>query len=162
MDKPITISVTVPVHNTAPYLQQCLDSLLAQTYPHLEIICVDDGSTDNSRQILNDYAARDSRIKVFHQDAQGVSAARNTALLHSNGDFVTSPDSDHYITPDTYKKAVACIDDDVDWVSYGIELVDVHGRQLPDAEGYYATRYKGTLDCTPEIANQMKVLSESL
>jgi glycosyltransferase involved in cell wall biosynthesis len=157
MEKAITISVTVPVHNTAPYLPKCLDSLLAQTYPHLEIICVDDGSTDNSLQILNDYAARDSRIKVFHQEAQGVSAARNTALLHSSGDFVTSLDSDDYIAPDTYEKAVACIADDVDWVSYGIELVDTDGNPLPDHDGYYATTYKGTCTFTPEMAHNMNV-----
>lgn len=157
MEKAITISVTVPVHNTAPYLPKCLDSLLAQTYPHLEIICVDDGSTDNSLQILNDYAARDSRIKVFHQEAQGVSAARNTALLHSSGDFVTSLDSDDYIAPDTYEKAVAGIADDVDWVSYGIELVDTDGNPLPDHDGYYATTYKGTCTFTPEMAHNMNV-----
>lgn len=157
MEKPVTISVTVPVHNTAQYLPVCLASLLAQSYPHLEIICVDDGSTDNSLQILNEYAARDSRIKVYHQEAQGVSAARNTALLYSTGEFVTSLDSDDYIAPDTYEKAAACISDEVDWVSYGIQLVDKDGNPIPDHDGYYATKYEGILDFTPEMTHNMNV-----
>ncbi len=157
MPLPITISVTVPVHNTEKYLPTCLDSLLAQTYPHLEIVCVDDGSTDGSLHILQEYAAKDARIKVYHQEAAGVSAARNTALLHSTGDFVTSLDSDDYLAPDTYEKAAACITDEVDWVSYGIQLVDTDGNPLPDYDGYYATHYEGTLDFTPDMASKMNV-----
>ncbi len=157
MEKSITISVTVPVHNTARYLPACLDSLLAQTYPHIEIICVDDGSTDDSLQVLHDYAAKDSRIKVFHQESQGVSAARNTALLHSTGDFVTSLDSDDYLAPYTYEKAVACITEEVDLVSYGIQLVDEEGNSIPDSDGYFATRYEGTMKLTPEMTDNINV-----
>lgn len=155
---PITVSVTVPVYNTAAYLPKCLDSLLAQTYPHLEIICVDDGSTDNSLAILQSYAARDSRIKVYHHEQSlGVSAARNTALNHSTGEFVTSVDSDDYIAPYTYEKAVSLIEDETDWISYGIQLVDENGGGLPDNDGYYAIGYEGTIPFTLEMTDRMNV-----
>ena len=157
MEKAITISVTVPVHNTAPYLPKCLDSLLAQTYPHLEIICVDDGSTDNSLQILNDYAARDSRIKVFHQEAQGVSAARNTALLHSSGDFVTSLDSDDYIKPDLYEQAAAMIAPDIDMVCFGMQLVDIEDRELANEDGYFMLGYEGVLSFSEAMSEKINV-----
>lgn len=156
--RPITISVTVPVHNTAPYLCKCLDSLQSQTYPHLEIICVDDGSTDNSLEVLQAYAARDPRIKVYrHSKSLGVSAARNTALNHSTGEFVTSLDSDDYIAPFTYEKAVSLIDEDIDWVSYGIQLVDSEGVPLPDHDGYYAVGYEGILPFHSEMTDNMNV-----
>lgn len=155
---PITISVTVPVHNTAAYLPKCQDSLLAQTYPHLEIICVDDGSTDNSLAVMQNYAARDSRIKVYHHEQSlGVSAARNTALNHSTGEFVTSVDSDDYIAPYTYEKAVSLIEDETDWISYGIQLVDENGGFLPDNDGYYAIGYEGTIPFTLEMTDRMNV-----
>ena len=157
MEKPVTISVTVPVHNTAQYLPVCLESLLAQTYPHLEIICVDDGSTDNSLEILNEYAARDSRIKVYHQEAQGVSAARNTALLHSTGEFVTSLDSDDYIKPDLYEQAVAMIAPDIDMVCFGMQLVDIEGNELPNADGYFMLGYEGVLSFSEAMTEKINV-----
>ena len=74
------ISIIVPVYNTAPYLPQCLDSLVNQTYRDIEIICVNDGSTDNSPDILKAYAERDSRILVIHQENLGLSGARNKEI----------------------------------------------------------------------------------
>lgn len=74
------VSVIVPVYNTAVYLRRCLDSLCAQTYRNLQIICIDDGSTDESPDILVEYAARDPRIIVHTQENAGLAAARNTAL----------------------------------------------------------------------------------
>lgn len=151
MTKPL-ISVTVPAHNTAKYLPRCLDSILAQTYTHLEVICVDDGSTDDSLSIMQQYAARDSRIKVFAlPEARGVSAARNMAHRHSTGEFVTSVDSDDYIPPHSYETAVSLISPEVDWVCYAAQLVDEHGNKLEDPDSYYACRYEGVLTLTPEI-----------
>lgn len=75
-----TISITIPVYNSEPYLEKCLDSIMGQTYKKLEIICVDDDSTDNSLVILKKYAAIDDRIKVIHKKNEGVSIARNTGL----------------------------------------------------------------------------------
>ena len=73
-------SIIIPVYNVAPYLRECLDSVLAQTYPNWECLCVNDGSTDGSSAILDEYAEKDSRFRVFHKTNGGVSAARNISL----------------------------------------------------------------------------------
>ena len=94
------ISVIVPVYNVAEYLSRCLNSICNQTYKNLEIILVDDGSTDNSLKICNQYAAKDKRITVIHQENGGLSAARNTGMDHMHGEFFTFIDSDDWVTPD--------------------------------------------------------------
>ena len=87
-------SIIIPVYNVAPYLRECLDSVLAQTFTDWEAICVDDGSTDGSGTILDEYAAKDSRFRVFHQSNAGVSAARNTALDVAQGEWIGFLDAD--------------------------------------------------------------------
>lgn len=87
-------SIIIPVYNVAPYLRECLDSVLAQTFKDWEAICVDDGSTDGSGEILDEYAAKDSRFRVFHQPNAGVSAARNKALDEAMGEWVCFIDAD--------------------------------------------------------------------
>lgn len=103
------ISVIIPVYNVAPYLRASLDSLLAQTYADWEAICVDDGSTDGCATILDEYAAKDSRIKVIHQINCGVSAARNKGLDLVRGDYVMFVDSDDLLRSDvlTYMMGLA-------------------------------------------------------
>ena len=88
------VSVIVPVYNSEVYLSMCIDSIINQTYKNLEIILIDDGSTDNSLKICNDYEKKDNRIKVFHQENKGVSAARNLGLSLSQGEYITFVDSD--------------------------------------------------------------------
>lgn len=95
------VSVIIPVYNTAPYLREALNSVITQTLNDIEIICVDDGSTDESLAILNDFAARDERILVVQQKNQGQSAARNTAMKYVHGDFVYFMDSDDILLSDT-------------------------------------------------------------
>ena len=97
--KPL-ISVIVPVYNVEEYLPKCLESIINQTYKNLEIILVDDGSTDNSGIICEDYAEKDKRIKVVHQTNLGISAARNAGLDLCSGDYITFVDSDDYIECD--------------------------------------------------------------
>ncbi len=97
-----TISVIVPVYKVEKYIRKCVDSLLCQTYPDLEIILVDDGSPDRCPQICDEYATRDDRIHVIHQKNQGLSAARNTGISAAKGDFIGFVDSDDYIAPDMY------------------------------------------------------------
>lgn len=92
-----TISVVVPVYNTESYLPECLDSLLRQSFPDIEIVCVDDGSTDQSPSLLDSYASADERIHVFHRENGGVSAARNFGISQSRGQYVLFVDSDDYI-----------------------------------------------------------------
>lgn len=93
-------SIIIPVYNVAPYLRECLDSVLAQTFTDWEAICVDDGSTDGSGAILGEYAAKDSRFRVFHQPNAGVSAARNKALDEVRGEWIAFLDSDDILHED--------------------------------------------------------------
>ncbi len=95
------ISVIIPVYNVEKYLSTCLDSVLAQTFKDFEIICVNDGSTDGSLDILNAYAQKDARIKVITQENQGLSGARNTGLFHAKGEYIYFLDSDDAIHPQT-------------------------------------------------------------
>ena len=87
-------SIIIPVYNVAPYLRECLDSVLAQTFTDWEAICVDDGSTDGSGTILDEYAVKDKRFRVIHQRNAGVSAARNAALDHATGEWLCFVDAD--------------------------------------------------------------------
>ena len=87
-------SIIIPVCNVAPYLRECLDSVVSQTFKDWEVICVDDGSTDGSGEILDEYAAKDWRIKVFHTENHGVSAARNFGIDAASGEYVTFLDGD--------------------------------------------------------------------
>lgn len=90
-------SIIVPVYNVEKYLAKCLDSLINQTYTNIEIICINDGSTDNSLHILKNYAQKDRRIIVINQENQGVSAARNKGLEVATGDYVFFIDADDWI-----------------------------------------------------------------
>ena len=94
------ISVIVPVYKVEKYLAECLDSICRQTYKNIEVICVNDGSPDNCAEILQNYAACDSRITVITQKNQGLSASRNNALLKAAGEYVTFVDSDDTIAPE--------------------------------------------------------------
>ena len=91
------ISVIVPVYNVEEYLPKCIESIINQTYKNLEIILVDDGSTDNSGRICDEYAKKDDRIIVFHKENGGLSDARNCGIDAATGDWVQFVDSDDYI-----------------------------------------------------------------
>ncbi len=93
----IKVSVIIPVYNTAEYLPKCLNSVTHQTYQNLEIIAINDGSTDNSKAILENYTQKNPRLKIITQKNQGLSAARNAGLKIASGDFVTFVDSDDLI-----------------------------------------------------------------
>ena len=93
--KPL-ISIIVPVYNVEDYIEECLESLVKQTYKNLEIILIDDGSTDNSGEICDDYVLKDTRIKCFHQINQGVGAARNKGLEVAEGELIGFVDPDDY------------------------------------------------------------------
>ena len=101
--KPL-ISVVVPVYNVEKYLNKCLDSIIGQTYRNLEIILVDDGSTDDSGAICDVYREKDSRVRVVHQKNQGLSGARNTGINIANGDLLGFVDSDDYIVENMYER----------------------------------------------------------
>ncbi len=94
------ITVVVPVYNTEKYLNECLDTILGQTFTDFELICVDDGSTDNSREILNDYEKHDSRVKIISQNKLNGGAARNNGLRHASGEYIIFLDSDDFFDID--------------------------------------------------------------
>lgn len=109
------ISVVVPVYNVEKYLKKCVDSILKQSYKNLEIILVDDGSTDNSGVICDDYINEDKRIKVYHKDNGGLSSARNYGIDRMNGKYVTFIDSDDFIDKFMIEELYKClIDNDLD------------------------------------------------
>lgn len=97
------ISVIVPVYNVEPYLRKCLDSILAQTHRDLEILVIDDGSTDGSGKVCDEYAGKDDRINVFHTENKGLSCARNLGLDEAKGEWIGFVDSDDWIEPDMYE-----------------------------------------------------------
>lgn len=98
------VSVIIPVYNVEEYLAQCLDTIVGQSLKEIEIICVNDGSPDNSITILNEYASRDARIKVITQENKGLSGARNTGLLHVTGQYVYFMDSDDLLDVDALER----------------------------------------------------------
>lgn len=98
------VSVIIPVYNVEKYLEYCLQSILAQTYDNLEIILVDDGSTDSSGRMCDSFTALDERIKVIHKVNGGLSSARNIGIKESSGEFITFVDSDDYIRKDYVEK----------------------------------------------------------
>lgn len=105
------ISIVVPVYNAEKYLKKCVDSILNQTHKNLELLLVDDGSTDKSLSIMKSYENKDQRVKVFHKQNGGQGSARNLALNNVTGDFIGFVDSDDYIKNDMYEKLLKCIID---------------------------------------------------
>lgn len=103
------ISVVIPVYNAEKYIERCLNSILGQTHGNLEIIIIDDGSTDNSPEICDKYATSDERIKVIHKYNEGVSTARNMGLSLAKGDYISFVDSDDWLESDAYELLMDCI-----------------------------------------------------
>ena len=123
-----TVSVIVPVYNTAAYLSRCIESLVNQTYSDLQIILIDDGSTDNSGAIADEWQAKDSRIEVYHQLNQGQSAARNVGLQHAKGKYITFVDSDDYIDSNYFSTMLQAADAVTDCVQIGYRRVQQNGE----------------------------------
>jgi len=109
MNKKKIISVVIPVYKVEQYLSECVDSILNQTYDALEIILVDDGSPDSCGKICDEYAKRDSRIKVIHKENGGLSDARNAGIDIASGDYITFVDSDDYIAKDMIEKLYSAL-----------------------------------------------------
>lgn len=135
------LSVIVPVYNTEQYLRECIDSILAQTFTDFELILVDDGSTDGSGAICDEYAGKDPRVQVIHQQNGGVTKARKAGAANSNGDYVTYVDSDDWLDPDCYCNMMSHIEKDR--ADIGIFTMVAEKKQ-PDvicnciAPGFYA------------------------
>ena len=115
MSEPL-ISVIVPVYNVEKYIAACVDSILAQTYTNLEILLVDDGSTDSSGALCDEYARRDVRVRVIHQENGGLSDARNTGMQSAQGTYFAFVDSDDFIAGD--------------YIAYLYGMIEKHHAQI--------------------------------
>ena len=104
------ISIIIPVYNTEKYIERCIKSVLKQTYENIEIICVDDGSTDKSGIILDRLGNQDNRLIVIHKTNEGVTEARNAALEHASGEYIGFVDSDDYIDENMYEALVTALE----------------------------------------------------
>lgn len=126
------ISIIIPVYNTEKYLPVCLDSVLNQTLRDLEVICVDDGSSDGSAQILADYAARDGRVRVLTQANRGLTAARNAGAAAARGDWVGFVDSDDTVQPDMFERLLEnAVKYNADISHCGLNYIFPDGRRVP-------------------------------
>lgn len=123
------ITVIIPVYNVEKYLRDCLDSVLNQTMPNWEAVCVNDGSTDGSAAILKEYAGKDERFRIITQSNKGLSSARNTGLDAANGEYVLFLDSDDWLESD----ALQTLADHLD----GEDLVCFSGRRFFEETGAY-------------------------
>ncbi len=106
MQDNVLVSVIVPVYNVEKYLEECVNSLTSQTYSNLEILLIDDGSTDGSGNICDSLAKEDARIRVFHLQNGGVSNARNFGIENAKGEYLSFVDSDDWVDLDMYEKMV--------------------------------------------------------
>lgn len=104
MPQNIKFSIIIPVYNVEEYLAECIDSILSQDYNNIQILCINDGSTDNSLKLLEKYAQKDRRIKIFSQKNQGQGIARNVGIKNATGDYIMFIDPDDWILPNTLKK----------------------------------------------------------
>ncbi len=136
------ISVIVPVYNVENYLKQCLDSILCQTFPDIEIICVNDGSTDGSRQILEEYKRKDSRIIIADKQNGGLSSARNAGMRIARGGFISFVDSDDWIEPDMLEKLYnSIVKLNTDIAICAVHRYDEAGQKTDDTDPYYTLGY---------------------
>lgn len=137
------VSIVVPVYNVEKYLRQCLDSIINQTYSEIQIILVDDGSTDSSGMICDEYAGNDTRIEVVHQKNQGLSGARNTGIACSRGEYIIFVDSDDFIDTDMIRTFIDAMEPEVSIVSCGAVLCDEDGKFLHSEHRSQSYKYIG-------------------
>lgn len=130
------VSVIVPVYNVEKYLKKCISSIVVQTYVNIEILLVDDGSTDNSGKICDMFAQNDDRIKVYHKENGGLSSARNYGIEQAKGEFITFIDSDDYISERFIEILMSLIKKYSAEIAFlGVELVDEYGHCVLKKDG---------------------------
>lgn len=122
------VSVVLPIYNVEKYLNNCIESVVNQTYRNLEILLIDDGSPDNCPQICEEWADKDARIRVIHKENAGLGMARNTGIEHASGEYICFFDSDDYIAPDTVEKVYnRAVQEQADVVVFGLTYMDENG-----------------------------------
>ena len=133
------ISVIIPSYNVEKYLDCCIESVVSQTYKNIEIILIDDGSVDNTALMCDAWSEKDSRIRVIHQNNQGLSAARNNGIKVATGKYICFVDSDDYIEADLFESCITSIkNNNSDIVVFGMNRVDENGKvfetEIPKTE----------------------------
>ena len=137
----IKVSIVVPVYNVEKYLEQCVDSLLAQTIDSKEIILVDDGSTDSSGKLCDAYAEKNACVRVIHKQNGGLGSARNAGAEHVTGEYLYFIDSDDWLETDALETLYAAAKrDDLDIVLFGARAVFDHKLRTPRGFEYCANR----------------------
>lgn len=128
------VSIIVPVYNSSKYLDECINSIISQSFTDFEVLLVDDGSTDNSYEICNNYSSHDTRIKLYYKGNGGVSSARNFAINKVKGTYITFIDSDDFIKESCLKNMVDNINDNVDLIQSGLIFFDNTTRHILRSE----------------------------
>lgn len=144
------VSVIVPIYNVEKYLAECVDSILGQTFQDIEVILVDDGSSDRSGQMADDYAAQDTRVKVIHKENGGLSSARNAGMKVARGQYIYYCDSDDYISRDAIEILYdTAIRNDLDMVLFNADSFvgkeDVGKEALMQKIDFYKSYYDRNL-----------------
>ena len=130
------LSIIVPVYNASKYLERCLDSVINQTLKEIEIICINDGSSDNSKTILENYAKKDNRIKIINQKNLGLSASRNKGIKYANGEYIFFVDADDWIELNTCEITYNFAKEkNLDLLLFGAKNIDDDGITYDD--NYY-------------------------
>lgn len=147
------ISIVIPIYNVENYVEKCLNSVIRQTYNNIEIILIDDGSKDKSKEICDSYARKDKRINVIHKENRGVSSARNTGIEAAKGNYITFIDSDDYIDEDYIEKLYGlCIKNNSDIVICGVKDEDCDGNIVKQSKEIKVNLNKK--DFLKELLNQ--------
>lgn len=147
------VSIIVPVYNVEKYLRECLDSILASTYQYFEVILVDDGSPDSSGVICDEYAQKDERIRVIHQENKGLVGARNTGLDYAHGTYVAFVDSDDVVSPILYEKLVEAME------SEDADMAACESRNTYETLDISKDSISGTLYTMEDFDQQLAVLT---
>ena len=148
MDRKILISVIIPLYNAEKYLVNCIESVINQSYEKIEVLLINDGSTDNSQEICDAYVIKDHRVKVIHKQNQGVSSARNLGIDESKGEYISFVDSDDWLAPSAFGQIVDCISKDkVDAVMFEYFVDNYNGNKIHET---YAELH-GLMNCEKAI-----------
>lgn len=159
------VSVVIPIYNAEKYLKECLDSVAGQSLREIEIICVNDGSSDGSAVILQEYAKSDERVRIFEQKNQGASSARNHGIRNACGEYLYFMDSDDILRKDALEKLFACAEENrLDILYFDGESI-FETEELREEQKNYETYYIRTGDYShvtsgPELFRQMVMADE--
>lgn len=162
------ISVIVPAYNIAPYIERCINSILSQTYKNIEIMLIDDGSTDDTPAIVDKIAEKDSRVRVFHIENEGVSNARNTALDNLTGDYISIIDGDDWVEPTLFEDAINAMQEnnaDAFMFEYFVDYYDHRVEHNVDTSFYGIIDREKAIEYSIDVQNRFawsKIYSSKL